>query len=219
MTITAAEGKPARPFYSASEVAQHNTAGDCWVSLFGRVFDLGPLVDEHRGPLSAPLVEAAGTDISHWFDPATRQPRRAVHPETGVLLAVGRYVHVPPPYPSASFSTRIETCWWDDEERYCVGTLSRRTRALRVVNTLTGQEDELEVCSEERLGDIRRRYERFNRHADGYTWKFLGRPLSMSKTLDENGVPDDSDEFARLGVTGAGVPALHIYFDDDLTVA
>lgn len=211
-------------FFSASEVASHNTAGDCWVTVFGRVLDLSPLVHEQRGALTQPLVKAAGTDVSHWFEEGSMQPRKVVDPDTGLLTAelhLGRYVHVPPREPLANHSTRVDRCWWEDVDRYCVGLLSQRTRSIRVVNTLTAQEDQIEVCSEEKLSDIRARYEKHNSHASGYTWKFLGRPLSMSKTLDENGVPDESDECARLRLdeTASYVPALFIYYNDDLTVA
>jgi hypothetical protein len=46
------------------------------------------------------------------------------------------------------------------------------------------------------------------------------RPLDMSKTLDENGVPDESAELSRLGLdAGEFIPVINIYFKDDLTVA
>ena len=32
------------------------------------------------GPLCVPLIEAAGTDISHWFDPKTKDPKTFVDP-------------------------------------------------------------------------------------------------------------------------------------------
>ena len=41
----------------------------------------------------------------------------------------------------------------------------------------------------------------------------------MAKTLDENGIADESDEFERLGLPNDYyIPALHIYFNDDLTL-
>ena len=44
--------------------------------------------------------------------------------------------------------------------------------------------------------------------------------LDLDKTLAENGVADESDEFERLGLpVDDYVPVLHLYFGDDLTVA
>lgn len=84
---------------------------------------------------------------------------------------------------------------------------------------LSHQDDLLEVCAEERLADIRERYIRYNRHAHSYTWKRLGRVLNMDLTLDENGIPDESDEFANLNIDeDQYIPALHVYFNDDLTI-
>lgn len=52
-----------------------------------------------------------------------------------------------------------------------IGQLSKKTRKIRVVNTLTTQDDLLEVCSEETLLEIQDRYTDYNKHAGSYTWK------------------------------------------------
>ena len=57
------------------------------------------------------------------------------------------------------------------------------------MNQLTGQDDIIDVCAEETLEEIRERYTKYNAHAKGYTWRRLGKPLDMSKTLEENGIP------------------------------
>ncbi len=45
-------------------------------------------------------------------------------------------------------------------------------------------------------------------------------PLDMDKTLTENGVLDESEEFAALDIhEDEFIPVLHLYFNDDLTVA
>jgi len=41
------------PYYSREEVAEHNVPNDCWVSFFGKVYDLTPLIEKHRGTYSA----------------------------------------------------------------------------------------------------------------------------------------------------------------------
>lgn len=38
-------------FFTAAEVAAHNTAADLWVSFLGRVCDLSPLVTRFAGEL------------------------------------------------------------------------------------------------------------------------------------------------------------------------
>ena len=61
-----------RRYYTPSEVARHNMQDDCWVSFFYGVYDLTKLLaDNHekQGQLCIPIAKAAGTDITHWFDP------------------------------------------------------------------------------------------------------------------------------------------------------
>ena len=59
-----------------------------------------------------------------------------------------------------------------------------------------------------------------NEHAASYTWKRLGRPLDMDKTLEENDIPDETDDFIDLNIDEhAYIPAVHLYYNDDLTVA
>ena len=62
-----------RNYYTPKEVAEHNTHDDCWVSLFNQVFDLSKLIhDNYQKPECDPIVLAAGTDITHWFDKSTQ---------------------------------------------------------------------------------------------------------------------------------------------------
>ena len=85
---------------------------------------------------------------------------------------------------------------------------------------LTKHDDVLEVCSEETLNEILDRYLELNEHAASYTWKRLGRPLDMDRTLEENEIPDETAEYLDLGIDEeAYVPAVHLYFNDDLTIA
>jgi cytochrome b involved in lipid metabolism len=42
------------PYFSRDEIAQHNVATDCWVSFFGLVHDLTPLIKEHKGTFHLP---------------------------------------------------------------------------------------------------------------------------------------------------------------------
>ncbi|XP_056884025.1 cytochrome b5 domain-containing protein 1 [Takifugu flavidus] len=208
-------------FFTPAEVAAHDTVDDLWVSCLGRVCDLSPLVTRYRGDvLLLPILECAGTDISGWFDPQTGDIRRCVDPLTHCARYYtprGRFVHVPPSGPSSGWDTDFGQPWWSDE-RYEVGRLSAKTRWIRVINTLTSQEQKLQVCSEETLAEILLRYLRYNAHARSYTWKHGGTILDMSKTLDQNHVPDDDQELQELRLDPERfIPSIQLYFNDDLT--
>lgn len=209
------------PYYSAAEVADHNVTADCWVSFFGRVYDLTNLIEEHKGLLTQPILKFAGQDISVWFDERSREPKTHMSEELGIEVPYcpyGRYVHIPPDDPTAALETTTELPWWRDL-KYQVGKLSVKSRKIKIVNVLTKQEDLLNVCTEETLSEIRNRYLKYNAHALSYTWKRLGRVLNMNKTLADNGVEDESEEFIKLGMDPDDhIPALHIYYNDDLTV-
>ena len=70
------------------------------------------------------------------------------------------------------------------------------------------------------MNEISFRYLCYNRHAGSYTWKFLGRVLDMEKTLEENGILDDENELKSLDIdVDEYIPTIHVYFNDDLTVA
>lgn len=51
-------------------------------------------------------------------------------------------------------------------------------------------------------------------------WKRLGKLLDMNLDLASNGIEDESDAFETLGIDyDEHLPAIHLYFSDDLTVA
>jgi hypothetical protein len=208
-------------YYTPEDVAKHNSGHDCWVSYCGEVKDLTPLLAEYMGPLAEPIIAAAGTDITHWFAD-NREPKRYIHPETGletIYCPQGRYIHVPPITPDSNWHNDFDTPWWRDK-KYSIGRLASATIKIRVVNLLTKQTCNLEVPVEERISEIQVRYEKHNQHAGSYVWKRLGMPLDMNATLHENGVVDDSAELLSVGVDPDDhVPVLHLYFSDDLTEA
>jgi hypothetical protein len=61
-----------RRYYTTDEVKVHNTPNDIWVSIFYEVFNLTELVQKNYSPLIDPIIKCAGTDISHWFDPISK---------------------------------------------------------------------------------------------------------------------------------------------------
>lgn len=153
---------------------------------------------------------------------SSSQPKTHIHPLTGLRLPYapfGRYLHIPPSEPTANFDNSFDQPWWSDHAAYQVGYLSKKKRKIRIINMLSHQADLLEVCAEERLRDIRDRYLVYNRHAMSYTWKRLGRVLNMELNLEENNIPDETEEFDQLNIDeDQYIPALHVHFNDDLTV-
>ncbi|KAK5889733.1 hypothetical protein CesoFtcFv8_015707 [Champsocephalus esox] len=207
-------------FFTPREVASHNTEADLWVSFLGRVCDLTPLMEEHKGDvLLLPILEFAGRDISRWFDPDTNDVLRYVDPLTNCVRFFtprGRFLHVPPAGPRSDWASLSGAPWWRDE-RYVVGNLTRKTRWIRIVNTLTSQEQRLQVCSEETLQEVQLRYLEVNAHAGSYTWTHSGgAALDMSRTLEENQVQDEDLEDLRM-TSDLCPPAVLLLYNDDLT--
>lgn len=63
----------------------HTTADSCWLSLLGQVYDVTRLLQEQDwGALAAPMLAAAGTDVSHWFNPDTGDVETHVDPESNL---------------------------------------------------------------------------------------------------------------------------------------
>ncbi|KAF8282729.1 Component of motile flagella 17 [Trypanosoma cruzi] len=217
-------------YYTPKEVRAHCFEDDAFISANGKVLDITPLIQRYQGTrfasLVQPLIRAAGTDISHWYDKNTMDLKTCIDPETGFRTYAqpfGRFAHIPTVLPDSNIDLSYEVPWWKDEQ-YFIGNLTRKTRKIRIINTLNGAEHTLEVCAEETLFEIvNTRFLKYNAHALSYTWRRHdpdGRDLDMTKTLDENGIVDESEEFESLGLNADFyIPALHLYYDDDLTEA
>ena len=68
------------------------------------------------------------------------------------------------------------------------------------MNTLTKEDIVIDVASEETMNEILDRFLIQNFHAASYTWKRIGKVLDMNKTLEENGIQDDTKECLALGI-------------------
>jgi hypothetical protein len=131
----------------------------------------------------------------------------------------GRFLHAPNNMPTSFNEPIAEIPWWKDE-KYVIGNLTKKKRSIRIINGLTHQEETLEVPSEESINEIRDRYLMFNNHAPSYTFKdIFGKVMDMNLTLEENGIHDLDEEWEYLDVADdeKHIPALIVYFDDDLT--
>mmetsp|Transcript_28939 Transcript_28939/g.39968 ORF Transcript_28939/g.39968 Transcript_28939/m.39968 type:complete len:230 (+) Transcript_28939:163-852(+) len=216
--------------YTPYEVALHSAPDDCWVSFLGGVYNLTGIIKNNEGPLVQPLSRAAGQDISHWFIPENGKVVTHIDPITNLErphCPEGRFLHIAPNEPVASWDTSFGTPWWKDKSTQ-VGLLSKRTQVIRVKNVLTSQEHKLEVPSEEIIREIRDRYLDYNWHASSYTWKVMlvkdgelvFTVLDLDKTLEENGVINENDDFEACSIPDDYyIPVIHLYYKDDLTVA
>lgn len=218
-------------FYTAKEVREHAFADDAYVSLNGQVLNLTSLIQAYKkterlAHLTRPLIQVAGSDISHWWDEEAGDLKTCIDVNTGMRTysqPLGRAPHMPTMYPDTGVDLSYDLPWWRDPE-YVIGALTSKARPIRIINTLTGDETLLEVCAEEKLEElIRERYLSINAHAFSYTWKRLdpeARELDMALTLDENGILDEADAFEALGLNADYyIPAIHLYYNDDLTEA
>lgn len=109
-------------YYTSDEVAMHNCAEDCWVSIFDNVYDITKLILANRSVLSEPLIREAGKSISHWFNEKTKDVKTFIDPVQNIEMPYtphGRFIHVPPSDPR-EWSTKYELPWWKDES-YIVG--------------------------------------------------------------------------------------------------
>lgn len=102
--------------------------------------------------------------------------------------------------------------------------LTRKARLVKVLNMLSQSDTLLRICNEETVSQIQDRFMEYNQHCKSYTWRAVVNDviidLDVDKTLQENGVIDESEDFQKLGLDeDFYVPTLLIYFDDDLTYA
>jgi len=137
------------------------------------------------------LIKYSGRDVTHWFDRFTRQPKTSIDPQTEKTVYYtpeGAFLHVPSILRGESLPDKP---WWKGGE-YCIGSMTQKKRQIKIVNMLTKHEDVIEVPCEETIYEILDRYKEINFHAASYTWKRLGQTLDMSKTLEENGIIDET---------------------------
>lgn len=210
-------------YYTWADIEPHSFAYDLWVVLFGQVLDLTELVQRNiHSPLTQPLIDFAGKDITHWFNPKTHEPRTKVDSESGRTVFYcpnGRYLHIPSVLPGIDEEPTDVTPWWRNRV-LVIGKLTCKSRKVRIINMLTHHTDIIEVPSEETIEEIQLRYKLVNDHAQSYTWKTATmKPLDMEGNLDENDIRDDTDKYEALNIPEDKwyVPPILIYFNDDLT--
>ncbi|KAL8275634.1 hypothetical protein Esti_000585 [Eimeria stiedai] len=179
------------------ELKCHCSSTNCWVAVYGVIYDLSPLLSLNKNELALPLIQHAGRDISSWFCRETLQPLAIARVRSDTAEV---YVHPDAPFLHVPGSGCTDTPWWRDR-RYVVGEFAESPLKVTLLNTLTTQETEirlaatqpLKVASEQQL-------QRINSHAHAYTWSCLGRALDLEKSLKQNGIeaPKASGETRRI---------------------
>lgn len=85
-------------FYTPRDVSVHNQSTDCWVVLFGRVFDLTRLLQENIALEDClPIIANAGKDITYWFDQQTKHPKTKIDTDTAQQVhyaPLGKFLHL-----------------------------------------------------------------------------------------------------------------------------
>ena len=201
------------------------------VVIFRKIFNLTELIKENAqndntALLIKPLLKFSGQDISDWFDSYTNNVRTHIHPISNLecaYLPFGRFIDVPPqniPVTNWTFDVYHDDMPWWQNWKYVVGLKSEKARNIRIVNTLTSQQNIIQVATEETLNEIQQfRYLPINKHSNSYTWKYQSFTLDMNRTLTDNGIKDEDDLFDELQILDEFIPSIYIYFNDDLTVA
>ena len=59
--------------YTSADVAKHNSKGDVWIVVKGKVYDVTPYVEEHPGGLA--ILRNAGGDATEGFHGPQHPPR------------------------------------------------------------------------------------------------------------------------------------------------
>eukprot|EP00761_Pharyngomonas_kirbyi_P005702 gb/GECH01005707.1/.p1 GENE.gb/GECH01005707.1/~~gb/GECH01005707.1/.p1 ORF type:complete len:187 (+),score=49.02 gb/GECH01005707.1/:1-561(+) len=160
-------------YFTRNEVFQHNNEWDCWVIVYDKVFDLTNLIQQYSDNIEVqPFLKRAGGDISHWFN--SNLEIKTKRNENGE--------ETPPEGWFLKGYNENQTPWWLNND-YVIGKITKKSRVIQILNTLTQQKHKLEVCSEDTLQQILNRYFEYNSHAASYTWKMLGKQLNLGMEL------------------------------------
>nr|XP_042905042.1 cytochrome b5 domain-containing protein 1-like [Parasteatoda tepidariorum] len=85
-------------YFTPREISLHNSIDDLWVTLFGKVLDLTPLIQSRTDdPRTFPLHTFGGKDISHFFNDKG-QLKHHVNPDSGKIdffLPFGSFFDIP----------------------------------------------------------------------------------------------------------------------------
>jgi cytochrome b involved in lipid metabolism len=201
------------PFHTLNELAQHNDSIDAWICIFGNIYDITSLIKTTQGtPAYQQLIDYAGQDISSWFDEQTHEPRRRIDPQTyeSVLLIK-----------NLSIIETLGTPFWQTKD-FLIGRLANHPRYIRLIHNFAPTHPYLfEIAEEETVGQIAKKFLKYNSHIYSYIWRYNGRILDFNKTLTENGIPNEDSSHDQYGwrSDNENSPTILLCFSDDLTIA
>ena len=208
-------------YFTREDLESHCTSDSAYVSVYNTVFDVSdPIAKHFRTKGAENLLRHAGKDISHFFHHETKQPiiKNAFLRETIQNRSNDILLHFEENVLDSKPKNK-ETPWFVDSKNM-IGILSANEVTIRIVNTLTFDEDFLIVPVEESLNEICKRYLKFNYHAKSYTWKDIEhRKLKMEKTLEQNGILEDNllMDYLNIPEKQRPVSSVFLHFNDDLT--
>jgi hypothetical protein len=148
------------------------------------------------------LIQFAGKDLSWAFNDRGEPLER-----------INQYGENVPLFPSALEKEDEQAEYWWRDESNIVGKVTCMERRVRIINALTRSIISMNVCEEDTIETIKRKYSKiFNRNADHYIWRKTGPTsensgrLFMNKTLTQNGLMFAKNE--QLGLP----PALWLFY-------
>lgn len=212
--------KPSR-YFTRADLQQHHTVDSAWVSIYRDVYDITAVIRENRTePGIDNLLRFIGKDMSHLFNIKTKRPitKNSVLVEELGPKDPNYVLHFPKNYMHSEKESTTQP--WYTNSKLIVGRMSEKEVSVRLINTLTYEEDILVVPIEETLNEICERYLKYNLHARSYTWKDIEeRVLNMSFNLIKNKIAEDYELLDYLDITADNwpIPTIFLHFNDDLT--
>lgn len=190
------------PFYSFNELAQHNDSTDGWICIFGYIYDITSFIKNIHGTSAYQLLsDHAGEDISSWFDKQTNE-----------FILLNK---------NLSIIETLTVPFWKTND-YLIGRLIEHCRCIRLLHDFSPRHPYLlEVDEEETVGQIARKFLKYNSHIFSYIWRHNDHILDFNKTLTENGIPNEEYLHDKYGwrSDNENCPTILLYFSDDLTIA
>ncbi|CAF3771014.1 unnamed protein product [Rotaria sp. Silwood1] len=171
------------PFYTFNELAEHNDSTDAWICIFRSIYDITSLIEKTKGTrVYQLLIDYAGQDISSWFDEELYEPRKRIDPYTheSVLLIK-----------DLSLIETLAIPLWQTKD-LLIGRLIEHSRFIRLIYNFSSKYSYLlEIAEEETIGQIAKKFLKYNSHIFSYIWLYNGKKLDFNKTLTENSIPNE----------------------------
>ncbi|CAF0812926.1 unnamed protein product [Rotaria sordida] len=201
------------PFYTFNELAEHNDSTDAWICIFSYIYDITSLIQKTKGTrVHQLLIDYAGQDISSWFDEQLHKPRKRIDPHTNESVLLIK---------DLSIIETFGTPFWQTKD-LLIGRLIEHPRYIRLIHNFSPKHSYLlEIAEEETIGQIAKKFLKYNSHIFSYIWLYNGKKLDFNKTLTENGIPNEEFFHDTYGwrSDNENCPTILLFFSDDLTIA